>query len=39
MDLEMIMLSEVRKRKTNIYHSYVESNFLENYINELIYKT
>ena len=29
MDLEIIILSEVRERKTNIirYHSYVESNF------------
>ena len=28
MDLEIIILSEVRHRKTNIiYHSYVESNF------------
>ena len=31
MDLEIIILSEVRQRKTNTicYHSYVESNFLK----------
>jgi len=39
MDLEMIILREVRKRKTDTYHSYVESNSLKNDINELIYKT
>ena len=40
MDLEIIMLNEVSQRKTNIieYHSYVESNFL-NDTNEHIYKT
>ena len=39
MDLEIIMLSEVRQKKTNIrYHSYVESN-LKYDTNELIYKT
>ena len=39
MDLEIIMLSEVRQRKTNIiwYHLYVESK--KNDTNELIYKT
>ena len=39
MDLEIIVLSEVRQRKTNIiwYHLYVESK--ENESNELIYKT
>ena len=38
-DLEIIILSEVRERKTNIvfYHLYVESK--KNDINELIYKT
>ena len=40
MDLEIIMLREVRQRKTNIlwYHSYVESN-IKNDTNEVIYKT
>ena len=38
-DLEIIILSEISPRKTNIiYHSYVESN-LKNNTNELIYKT
>ena len=38
MDLEIITLSEVSQRKTNIiYHSYVESNLKK--ANELIYKT
>ena len=39
MDLETIILSEVRWRKTNIlsYHLHVESK--KNDINELIYKT
>ena len=38
MDLEVIILSEVRKRKTNIiwYHLYVES---KHDTDELIYKT
>ena len=40
MDLEIIILSEVRQRKTNIiwYYLYVESN-KKNDTNELIYKT
>ena len=39
MDLEIIILSEVRQRKTNIicYHLYVAS--LKNDTNELIYET
>ena len=39
MDLEIIVLSEVRQRKTNImwYHLYVQSK--KNDTNELIYKT
>ena len=39
-DLEVIVLSEVRQRKTNIiwHHLYVEFTF-KNDINELIYKT
>ena len=39
-DLDIIILREVRQKKTNIklYHSYVEYNFL-NDTNELIYKT
>ena len=39
MDIEIIILSEVRQRKTNIicYHLYVAS--LKNDTNELIYKT
>ena len=39
MDLEIIILSEVRQRKMNIirYHLYVESK--KNDINEFIYKT
>ena len=36
MDLEIGILSEVSQRKTNIYYSYVESNFLQNDTNELI---
>ena len=38
MDIEIIILSKVRQRKTNIicYHLYVES--LKNYTSELIYK-
>ena len=38
MDLEIIMLSEIRQRKTNIiwYHLYVGSK--KNDTNELIYK-
>lgn len=38
MDLEIIMLSEVRQRDTNIegYHLHVES---EKRINELLYRT
>ena len=37
MDLEIIIISEVRQRKTNIiYHLYVESK--RNYTNGLIYK-
>ena len=38
-DLEIIVLSEVRQRKTNImwYHLYVQSK--KNDTNELIYKT
>ena len=38
MDMEIIMLSEVRHRKTNItwYHSYVESN--KNNTQKIIYK-
>ena len=40
MDLEIVILSEVSQRKTNIiwYHSYVESNFLKNDATELICK-
>ena len=40
MDLEIITVSEVNQRKTNIiwYHLYVESN-LKNDTNELTYKT
>ena len=40
MDLEMIMLSEVRQGKINItwHHLYVEFK-KHNYMNELIYKT
>ena len=39
MDLEIIIVSEVRQRKTSIiwYHLYVESN--KNYPDELIYRT
>ena len=39
MDLDIILLTEVRQRKTNIiwYHFYVESK--KNGTNELIYKT
>jgi len=39
MDIEIIILSKVRQRKTNIicYHLYVGS--LKNDTNELIYKT
>ena len=39
-DLEIIILSGVSQRKTNIiwYHSYVEANFKSD-TNELIYKT
>ena len=38
MDLEIIILSEVRQRKTNIiYHLYVESK--KNDTDELTYKT
>ena len=41
MDLEIIILSEVKSVKTNtiIYHLYVESNFLKSDTNELNYKT
>ena len=41
MDLKIIILSEVSQTKTNIiwYHSFMESNFLKNDINELTYKT
>jgi hypothetical protein len=39
MDLEVIILSEVNKKKTNIYYRlYVESKFLKNDANELIYQ-
>ena len=37
MDLEIIILSEVRQRQISWYHSYVESE--KNDTNELIYKT
>ena len=38
MDLDVIILSEVRQRKTNVrYDLYVE--FLKNDTNEFIYKT
>ena len=36
-NLEIIILSEVSQRKTNIYHLYAESK--KNDTNELIYKT
>ena len=41
MDLKIIILSEVSQIKTNIicYHSFMESNFLKNDINELTYET
>ena len=41
METEIIILSEVSQRKTDIiwYHSYVETNFFKKGTNELICKT
>ena len=39
MDLQIIILSEVRQRNTNIYYNSYEESSLKNDTKELIYKT